>query len=203
MRAGGIVLAGGRSVRLGHDKLAEVFGERTLIERVVDCLSPLVDEVVIVTAGDRAMPQFGELSPVRIVSDLFPGRGPLMGLYTGLKESRSQLNLVVAADMPFLSAGLLRHMLDLADGYDVVVPRIADQVEPLHAVYAASCLPHIEAMLAENQLSVYRLIPRLTARYLEEDEVAASDPERRSFFNINTEDDLRRARQLAGRVADD
>ncbi len=202
MRAGGIVLAGGRSARLGHDKLTEIFGERTLVEMVVDCLSPLVEEVVIVTAGARVMPQFGE-RPVRVVTDLLPGKGPLMGLYTGLKQSRSGLNLVVAADMPFLSAGLLCHMLEVANGYDAVVPRIADQIEPLHAVYAVSCLPHIEAMLAESQLSVYRLSPRLTARYLEEDEVDAIDPERRSFFNINTEDDLRRARQLAGRVADD
>ncbi len=199
MQAGGIVLAGGRSARFGHDKLTEVFGGRTLVEKVVEGVASLVDEVVIVTAGDRAIPEFEDLPSIRVVTDIFPGKGPLVGLYTGLKESRSQLNLVVAADMPFLCAGLLRHMLELADGYDVVVPRIGDRVEPLHAVYAASCLPQIEGMLAEGQLSVYRLIPRLTARYLEEDEVAAIDPERRSFFNVNTEDDLRRARQLAGR----
>ncbi len=199
MRAGGIVLAGGRSARLGHDKLAEVFGGRTLVERVVESVASVVDEVLIVTAADRTMTEFEELSSVRVITDLFPGKGPLVGLYTGLKESRSELNLVVAADMPFLSAGLLRYMLDLADGYDVVVPRVGDKVEPLHAVYAASCLPHIEAMLAEDDRSVFRLIPRLTARYLDEGEVAAIDPERRSFFNINTEDDLRRARELAGR----
>ena len=199
MRAGGIVLAGGRSARLGHDKLAEVFGGRTLVERVVECVASLVDEVLIVTAAGRTMTGFEEMSSVRVVTDLFPGKGPLVGLYTGLKESRSELNLVVAADMPFLSAGLLRYMLDLADGYDVVVPRVGDTVEPLHAVYAASCLPHIEAMLAGDDRSVFRLIPRLTARYLDEGEVAAIDPERRSFFNINTEDDLRRARELAGR----
>ncbi len=198
MRAGGIVLAGGRSARLGHDKLAEVFGGRTLVEKVVECVASLVDEVVIVTAGDRTMTGFEELSSVRVVTDLFPGKGPLVGLYTGLKESRSELNLVVAADMPFLSARLLRYMLEAADGYDVVVPRIGDKVEPLHAVYTASCLPRIETMLAEGELSVYRLIPRLMARYVDEDEVAAIDPERRSFFNINTEDDLRRARELAG-----
>lgn len=198
MRAGGIVLAGGRSARLGHDKLAEVFGGRTVVEIVVECVASLVDEVVIVTAGDWMMTEFEELPSVRVVTDLFPGKGPLVGLYTGLKESRSELNLVVAADMPFLSARLLRYMLDLADGYDVVVPRIGDQVEPLHAVYTANCLPRIETMLAEGELSVYRLIPRLVARYVDEDEVAAIDPERRSFFNINTEDDLRRARELAG-----
>ena len=198
MRAGGIVLAGGRSARLGHDKLAEVFGGRTLVEIVVECVASLVDEVVIVTAGDRTMTAFEEMSSVRVVTDLFPGKGPLVGLYTGLKESRSELNLVVAADMPFLSARLLRYMLEAADGYDVVVPRIGDKVEPLHAVYTASCLPRIETMLAEGELSVYRLIPRLVARYVDEDEVAAIDPERRSFFNINTEDDLRRARELAG-----
>lgn len=198
MRAGGIVLAGGRSARLGHDKLAEVFGGRTVVEIVVECVASLVDEVVIVTAGDWMMTEFEELPSVRVVTDLFPGKGPLVGLYTGLKESRSELNLVVAADMPFLSARLLRYMLDLADGYDVVVPRIGDQVEPLHAVYTANCLPRIETMLAEGELSVYRLIPRLVARYVDEDEVVAIDPERRSFFNINTEDDLRRARELAG-----
>ena len=198
MRAGGIVLAGGRSARLGHDKLAEVFGGRTLVEIVVECVASLVDEVVIVTAGDRTMTGFEELPSVRVVTDLFPGKGPLVGLYTGLKESRSELNLVVAADMPFLSARLLRYMLEAADGYDVVVPRIGDKVEPLHAVYTASCLPRIETMLAEGELSVYRLIPRLMARYVDEDEVAAIDPERRSFFNINTEDDLRRAHELAG-----
>lgn len=199
MQAGGIVLAGGRSARFGHDKLTEVFGGCTLLEKVVECVASLVDEVVIVTAGDGVISEFEGLPSIRVVTDLFPGKGPLVGLYTGLKESRSQLNLVVAADMPFLCAGLLRHMLELADGFDVVVPRIGDKVEPLHAVYAASCLPRIEAMLAEGELGVYRLIPRLTARYIEEGEVAAIDPERRSFFNVNTEDDLRRARELAGR----
>ncbi len=199
MQAGGIVLAGGRSARLGHDKLTEVFGGRTIIEKVVERVASLVDEVVIVTAGDREMPEFEEMSSVRVVTDLFPGKGPLVGLYTGLKESRNELNLVAAADMPFLSVNLLRHMLDLADGYDVTIPRTGDGVEPLHAVYSSSCLSRIEAMLADDELSVYRLIPRLNVRYVDEDEIAAIDPERRSFFNINTEDDLRRARELAGR----
>jgi len=200
MRAGGIVLAGGRSVRLGHDKLTEVFGERTLIEIVVECVSSLVDEVVIVTAADRMITEFEGLSSVRVVTDLFPGKGPLVGLYTGLKESRSDLNLAVAADMPFLSAGLLCHMLEVVDGYDAAVPRIDDRVEPLHAVYALSCIPRIESMMAEGEFSVSRLASRLSTRYLEENEIVAFDPERRSFFNVNTEDDLRRARELSGRI---
>ena len=196
MRTGGIVLAGGRSIRLGHDKLTEVFGGRTLVEIVVECVSSLVDEVVIVTAADRVEAEFKEMSSVRIVADLVPGKGPLMGLYTGLKESHAKSNIVVAADMPFLCSVLLGYMLEVAGDYDAVVPRRNDQLEPLHAVYYASCLPQIEEMLANDERSVHRLIPRLKARYIDEDEIATIDPEGRSFFNINTEDDLRRAHEF-------
>lgn len=200
MRVSGIVLAGGRSTRLGHDKLAEVFGGRALIEIVVEIVSSLVDEIIIVTAGNRTMPDLGEMPSARFVTDLFPGKGPLVGLYTGLKASQSLVNLVVAADMPFLSEELLRYMLQIVGDYDAVVPRNGEKLEPLHAVYTTGCLPQIEAMLARDALSVYQLIPCLETRYLETDEVAVIDPERLSFFNINNEDDLRRARELSGRM---
>jgi molybdopterin-guanine dinucleotide biosynthesis protein A len=196
-----IVLAGGASRRLGHDKLGERVGGDSLLADVVEKVAPLGDEVVVVTkSGDASLP-LPPSADVRVVGDLLPGKGPLVGIYTGLKASRFPRSLVVAADMPFLSQDLLRHMIALAVGVDAVTPRVGGMVEPLHSVYGNACLTPIEEMLDRGELSVYSLFPRIRVRYVETDEIARYDPERLSFFNINTPEDLERARELSGRQA--
>ena len=199
MEASAIILAGGRSLRLGYNKVLEIVGDKSLLEGVISCVSSLSSEIIVVATEEQVIPQFADYPDLQVVTDIYPGKGPLGGIYTGLKTSTSACNLVVAADMPFLSKALLDYMLGLVDSVDLVAPRVGGQVEPLHAVYMRSCLTAIERMMKEGELGVHKLFSRLNVRYVEADEISRFDPEQRSFFNVNTEGDLRLARQLVGR----
>jgi len=144
---GSIVLAGGKGVRLGHEKALETVGNKSLIQWVVFALSFLKSDIIIVTAAKQFPPQFIGYPKLRIVTDAYPGKGPLGGIYTGLAASDSFYNLVVACDMPFLNQDLLDYMIKISAGFDLVIPRLGSMVEPLHAVYSKSCLAPIEGLL--------------------------------------------------------
>jgi molybdopterin-guanine dinucleotide biosynthesis protein A len=192
-----IVLAGGKGLRLGRDKALEVVDNRNLLQRVLSQLSSFSNDIIIVTAKDKSLSQFTGNSGFRIVADAYPGEGALVGLGTGLAASNSWYNLVVACDMPFLNQALLRYMLELSAGFDLVVPRLGELVEPLHAVYAKSCLAPIERLLEQGNLRVNGLFDLVEVRYVETEEIDRFDPKHWSFFNINTRSDLARAQQLA------
>ncbi|MCK4362854.1 MAG: molybdopterin-guanine dinucleotide biosynthesis protein MobA, partial [Dehalococcoidia bacterium] len=99
-------------------------------------------------------------------------------------------------DMPFLNIDLLRYIMELSPGFDVVIPRVDEGVEPLHSVYSKNCLAPIEAYLREGRLKVSDLLPELKVRYVDNAEIERFDPRHLSFFNINSEADLERARRL-------
>ncbi len=199
METSAIVLAGGKSQRLGYNKVLEIVGGRSLLEQVISCIASLSDEVIVVAAEEQVIPQFADYPDMRVVTDIYPGKGPLGGIYTGLKLSTSDCNLVVAADMPFLNQALLEYMLGLVDGFDLVAPRVSGQIEPLHAIYMRSCLSAIEKMMEKGVLGVHKLFSLVNVRYIEAAEIACFDPEQRSFFNINTEGDLQVAKEIADR----
>ena len=195
MKASTIVLAGGKSLRFGKNKSQVKIGKRSLLEQVVACVSSVCGDIIIVT-GEQNIPQITGYPRLKVTTDVYPGKGPLGGIYTGLKTSTTHLNLVVAGDMPFLNRGLLGYMLGLADSYDLVVPRVGDLVEPLHAVYTKSCLSPIERMITQNELRVRELFPLVKVRYVDAAEIEKFDPHHLSFFNINTEADLAKAREI-------
>ena len=128
--------------------------------------------------------------------DALPGQGPLVGIYSGLRASGDDRCVAVACDMPLLSVALLRHMLELAVGFDAVVLRVGGEIEPLHAVYSRGCLGIMEEMIERGELKVRDLLPRVRVRYVEEDEVDRFDPEHLSWLNVNTLEDLRRAEEI-------
>jgi molybdopterin-guanine dinucleotide biosynthesis protein A len=194
-----IVLAGGKGLRLGRDKIQETVGADSLLQRVLFQLTPFNRDIIIVTAGSKSLPQLDGYQGARVVTDIYPGKGVLGGIYTGLAESSSSYNLVVAGDMPFLNQALLRYMVGLSAGFDLVVPRLGDMVEPLHAVYARNCLAHIKRLLERGVLEVRALFELVKVRYVEASEIDRFDPGHLSFFNVNTEADLERARQIAMR----
>lgn len=143
---------------------------------------------------------------VRVVQDLRPGGGPLMGLYTGLLASRTRLNFVTGVDMPFFEPGLFHRLRALAGerepAWDVTVPYIRRQYEPLFAFYAKACLPAVEEVMAENQAGQARIasfFPRVQVRRVAAGEIIAYDAGMISFFNINTREDLLAARKLSRR----
>jgi len=195
----GIILAGGRSSRLGKDKVFEVIGKETLIERAVRQLAELdeLDELIVVTS-ERVAPLLDAFRlRARIVKDVHIGQGPMGGLHAGLLAAGNDYSLVVACDLPFLNQGLLRYMIGLRRGYDMVVPRVSGMIEPLHAVYSKSCLPAIERRLNEGRSMVYSLLEGVRVRFVEQEEVEKFDPKRLSFFNINSTADIEKARAMA------
>lgn len=197
-----IVLAGGKSSRLGRNKVAVTIAKRTLLDRVISRLASLNSDIIVVTAREPTIPQSIDYPKIKVVSDVYPGKGSLGGIYTGLKATKSFYNIVVACDMPFLNMGLLNYMLDIAEGFDFVIPRWDDSVEPLHAVYSRNCLAPIEDLLKKDTLRIVELFSLVKMRYVEEEEINRFDPEHLSFFNINTEADLKKAVALAGREGD-
>ena len=199
-----IILAGGKGLRLGHDKVWETVGDKSLLQQAISGVSSLCNEIIIVTGRDRATPPLASHRKLRTATDIFPGKGPLGGIYTGLAISGSYYNLAIACDMPFLNQDLLRYMIQLSVDFDVVIPRTGNMVEPLHAVYSKGCLAPIENMIKQDNLSIHKLLGMVKIRYVEAEEIDKFDPEHLSFFNINTKADLEIARELArGNCSDD
>jgi molybdopterin-guanine dinucleotide biosynthesis protein A len=193
-----IVLAGGKSKRLGRNKVTETIGSLSLIEIVVARLSDLDTEIFVVTAHDSNLPHLTRYPKLKVIEDIYPGKGTLGGIYSGLAAATTFQNIVVACDMPFINIELLRHMVALASEFDVVVPRTRDNVlEPLHAVYSKHCLEPIDYLIKNNRLSVLELYPMVKVKYIEAPEIGNIDPQNLSFFNINTEADLSAGRELA------
>ena len=193
-----IVLTGGKGLRLGQDKALETIGQKSLLGQVVFRLSLFNSSILVVTASERSYPQLDGYSKLRVVGDIYPSKGPLGGIYTGLKVSDSFYNLVVACDMPFLNQALLSYMTGVSTDFDLVVPRLGNMIEPLHAVYSKACLVPIERLLKQGSLGVRELFTLVRVRYVEAEEIDRFDPEHLSFFNINTNSDLARARGLIG-----
>jgi len=192
-----IVLAGGKSLRLGQNKALEIIGDKSLLERAVAQLGSFHSDIIIVAAVKQSLPQLIGYPRVRNMVDVYPGKGPLGGIYTGLAASDSFYNLVVACDMPFLNLALLDYMIQLSADFDLVIPRLGDMVEPLHAVYSKNCLAPIEQLLRQGSLGIREIFALVKVRYVEADEIDRFDPEHLSFFNINTKADLERARKQA------
>ncbi len=182
----GVVLAGGRSERLGRDKAGLLLGRETLLQRVVRTLSHLSDDLVAVVRADQQIVVPG----ARVVRDVAPYSGVLAGMAAGLMAARHDWALVVACDMPFLNLDLLRYMLSLRCEVDVVVPRLDVGAEPLHALYHKRCLGALTKSLAEGRRRVISFYDTLRVRWVGTGEIARFDSQGRSFFNINTPDDL-------------
>ena len=195
------VLAGGVSRRLGRDKAVELFNGETLLRRVIRRSSAAVDsaDVVVVIANAEQKDRTPAGIPHRLVLDALPGSGTLGGIYTGLEAAQREWALVVACDMPFLSALLLRYMSGLREGVDAVVPIIGERPEPTHALYARRCLPAIIERLQAGQLKAAGFLESVRVRYVGEDEARRFDPELLSFFNVNRPEDLARAVEIAAR----
>jgi molybdopterin-guanine dinucleotide biosynthesis protein A len=189
------VLTGGTSRRMGADKaMLEVAGA-TLLGRTLAALRAVSDDVTIIGARP-VYERFG----MPMVSDDYPGAGALGGLATALRVARYEQTLVVACDMPLLSSALLQGMAAEPRDYDALVPLLSGgpqpQPQPLHAVYARSCLPTIVQRLKAGKLSVVELLDDLRVCWLDEAWQRRFDPLLRSTHNANTPAQLDEARQL-------
>lgn len=182
-----IVLAGGHSRRLGHDKALLPWQGRTLIQYLVTYLQKLSDDVLVVTGTER---RYQELLTVPIFSDEIRNIGPLGGLYTGLKHARFPYSLAIACDMPFVNRAVIDLLKDNAEGsVKAVVPSIQNHRVPTCALYHKDCLSVIEKLQAQGRFSLQALLDSIPIKILSEDELRAVDPTLRSFVNINTQAD--------------
>jgi molybdopterin-guanine dinucleotide biosynthesis protein A len=156
----------------------------------------LSTEIIVATAHGEEIPCSSDMR-LRTVADIHPGKGPLAGIHSGLIAASNQRAIVVSCDTPFLSVGLLEYMIQTCPGCDVAVPRMSAKIEPLCAVYSKDCVEPIQELLERNELKIIELYPMVTVRYIEEAEIDRFDPEHLSFFNINNQIDLDKARRLA------
>lgn len=190
------IQAGGRSSRMGEDKALKPFLGRPLIQRVLDRLAPLADELIVTTNR----PENYSFLQARLVSDLKPGRGALGGLYTAISSATHPLVAVVACDMPFASARLIEAAgrLLVEEEADVVIAKNGEGYEPLHAVYRrATCLPAIESAIGSDQWKVIAWFPQVNVRVLTLEEIQSLDPGGLAFWNVNTPEEFARAEGLA------
>jgi len=197
MRVTGVIQAGGKSTRMGGEPKALLeLGGRRIIERVLDAVRPVVDDVLIVT---NTPDLYGFLG-VPMVPDVYPDHGSLGGIFSGLAAAGGEAAFTVACDMPFLHPDVARLVVGRAGEGDVVIPRVGEQLETMHALYAKACLPHIEARLKAGRLKIVGFFNDVRVVEIPEADVARHRAPDVVFMNVNTPDELARARALVARV---
>jgi molybdopterin-guanine dinucleotide biosynthesis protein A len=197
MRVTGVIQAGGKSTRMGGGPKALLdLGGRRIIERVLDAVAPAVDDLLLVTNT----PELYAFLGVAMVGDVFPDHGSLGGIYSGLKAASGDCAFNVACDMPFLHREVVRLVTGRAAEGDVVLPRVGAQWETMHAAYAKTCLPHIEACLAAQRFKIVGFFPHVRVVEIAEAEVARFREPEIAFMNVNTPEELERARALVAEL---
>lgn len=189
----GIILTGGKSSRMGRNKAFLKLNGEVIIEKTVRLFKGLFDEVILVTNS----PDEYKYLNTRIVSDIYPQGGSLIGIYSGLYHASSQYSFVAACDMPFLKKDFIEYLIKQTDNYDIVIPFSKDGQEPLHAVYSRACLKPMEGQIKKGNLKIIDVIPAVNVRRIEKDEIIPFDPEFTSFINVNTPSELERAEKIA------
>jgi molybdopterin-guanine dinucleotide biosynthesis protein A len=194
VRVSGVIQAGGKSTRMGgRPKALLELGGRRIIERVLDAVAPVVDDVLIVTNTPEVYAFLG----LPMLADAYPEHGSLGGIFTGLAAASGQAAFTVACDMPFLHRDVARLLIERAGEADVVIPRVGAQLETLHAVYGKACLPVIEARLQAGRLKIIGFFDEVRVLEVGEAEVARHRAPDVVFMNVNTPEELERARALA------
>jgi molybdopterin-guanine dinucleotide biosynthesis protein A len=185
------VLAGGKSSRMGADKALLELAGQTLLQRTLELAGAVSEDVRIVGAREK----FGEFAPV--VEDEYANRGPLGGIHAALASTSSDLNLILAVDLPFLEKRFLLHLLAeaRASGAVVTVPRAAGGLQPLCAVYRREFAALAEQALAAGRNKIDTLYAQTTLRIIDEDELARFAFSPAMFDNLNTQEEWERARQ--------
>lgn len=187
----GIVLAGGKSSRMGNNKAMLLFKGKPLIQHALDALKPICKNVVI-----SAKVKSYEFTGCEIWQDDFPDQAPMVGIYSALKHSPHERNIILTCDMPLVTTRLFEHLLAAGDNYDVVVPRHhGDCIEPLCAIYNKSVLSKLEDLIRHQDLSLQRFI-RQSKHMLAEIDSNLDFFTDQLFFNVNEPEDFRALENL-------
>jgi molybdenum cofactor guanylyltransferase len=184
-----VILAGGRSSRMGTAKAMLLFDGEPLILHIVRKLQPLFTDIVVVAAPGQSLPPMA----VTVVHDDVAYQGPLGGIRYGLQAVKGEWAFVTSCDSAFLSVALISYLISERGDFDIVVPRWKDRLQPLVAMYRTTVIPSLDRQLANGELSVVQLLAKVRTRYLEESEIHRLDPYGESFFNMNRPEDYAEA----------
>jgi molybdopterin-guanine dinucleotide biosynthesis protein A len=182
MKVSGIVLAGGQSSRMGQDKTLLSIKAETLIERTVNELRRVADEIIIASNQKSKY----NLAETIEVPDMYPGMGPLGGIHAGLLAAKYQYAFIVAGDMPLFTADLAKYLISRNTMYDIVVPEVNNSLEPLCAVYSKDCLKPIEQSLSANIRKIISFYPKVRVLKIPEEELQSLGKSEDIFYNLNT-----------------
>lgn len=195
----GVILAGGKSRRMGENKALMRLGDNSLIGHVIHRMRLVTNELLLITNSPA---EYAHLD-VRMHGDILPGTGALGGIYTGLRRASHDAVLCVACDSPFVEPKLLTYLVSILGEYDAVMPYTHREIHASHntqitlqtlcAAYSKRCLPIIESMLRDSELRVHALQERAHIKRVSPEVWQAFDPEGISFFNINTPEDFESA----------
>ena len=188
----GVILAGGKSRRLGYKTKALLqVGNKRIIERVIDAVHGVTDRVILITNSPDDYKYLG----LAMFGDIIPDSGPIGGIYTGIRNSQTHQNIIIACDMPFIKSELLEFLLQKSEGYDIVIPATIDGYHPLCAIYSKNCIKPAKSLIESKSLKVTNLF-----QYVKVNKVifGENDPyyTQNMFFNVNTEEDYIRAENM-------
>ena len=187
----GVILAGGKSSRMGQNKALMSLGGKRLVDRVVEVMHDVFHDLLMVTNTPDVYADLG----VPMVRDIWPEKGSLGGIYSAISHVTTSYCLVVACDMPFLQAAGLRYLITQTTNYDVVVPDVLGELQTLHAIYSKACLQPIEHRLETNRLRIVSFFPDVRVRTVTASELQPYDPELLAFQNLNTPEEFQAAEQ--------
>jgi len=198
MTAGGIVLCGGKSTRMGTPKATLPFGPETMLQRVIRLLGAVAAPIVAVAARGQELPELP--GDVIVTRDEREARGPLEGLRAGLRALPPSVELayVTSCDVPLLAPGFVTRMIELLGDHDIAVMELDGFAHPLSAVYRRDTLPYVEALLAEEKSRPVFLFDAVRTRRVQRGEMVSIDPGLRTLRNLNTREDYLEALAEAG-----
>ena len=183
----GIILAGGKNSRMGTNKaFLEIDGSR-LIDKIINIYREIFSEIIIVTNDPLSYIEFRYAA---IVTDIYKGKGPLGGIYTGLFYSKNDYAFISACDMPFLNKDFIIYLTEQADKFDIVVPQLSEGFQPLHAIYSHNCLSHIKKLLIADKLKIASFYKDVRLLIIPEEKIKPFNQDGRLFLNVNTPEDL-------------
>jgi len=189
----GVILAGGKNTRMGANKaFLEIDGER-LIDKTLSIYRQIFAEIIIVTNDPLSYIEFADAA---VVTDIYKGKGPLGGIYTGLFYSNHPYAFISACDMPYLNKDFIDYLVSQTGKHDVIVPELTEGYQPLHAIYSRSCLPNIKRLLMLDKLKITGFYRDMRLLSVPEEQIQPFNADGRLFHNLNTPKDLEKIDRL-------
>lgn len=183
-----VILAGGKSTRMGFDKQFLVINKKRLIDKLSKKLKKVFDEIIVVTNRTEYYVGFSD----KVIEDIIVGKGPLSGIHAGLKASSSKYVYFIACDMPNINLDYIEYMkLKLSEKSAMAcITKFGNWIEPFNAFYSREMIKHIEKHLAQDKRSVNSLLKKVAVCYIEEYEARKYSPNWDMFLNLNTKEEL-------------